>query len=130
SVVALDIDHVQLDWPASLRPADYRATGRTLRLAHAIYRSAVERVELSIYDATRERLGAFDLVFCGSVLMHLRDPMLGLFRLADLCHGRLVLCEEYSRRMELLPLRGLAEYRGDLPWMTWWRPASRTWLQM
>jgi tRNA (mo5U34)-methyltransferase len=129
-VVALDFDQVALDWPSALRPADYVPTGPTLALAHAIYCSAVERVRLPIYEATAERLGTFDLVFCGSVLMHLRDPMLALFRLAELCRGRLVLCEEYWRRIDWLPLRGAAGFRGHQPWMTWWRPTSATWLEM
>jgi tRNA (mo5U34)-methyltransferase len=129
-VVVLDTDQAQLDWPPRIRPSGYHPTGRTLQIAHAIYGSAIERINLPIYEATPEQVGTFDLVFCGSVLMHLRDPMLALFRLADLCRDQLVLCEEYSPRAELLPLRGAAEFRGNLPWMTWWLPASRTWLEM
>ena len=86
---------------------------------------------MSVYDATPEALGgAFDLVFCGSLLIHLRDPMLALERMAGLCRGRLVLAEEYSRRYEWLPGRPLAEFRGESPWMTWWIPTSRAWLSM
>ena len=59
---------------------------------------------LSVYDATPERLGGpFDLVFCGSVLIHLRDPMLALERMAQLCEGLFVMAEEYSRRLAPLP---------------------------
>ena len=66
---------------------------------------------LSVYDATAEALGGgFDLVFCGSVLIHLRDPMLALERLAALCRGRLILAEEYSRRLAWLPFG-----RGGVP---------------
>jgi len=82
-------------------------------------------VGCSIYDATPERLGgAFDLVFCGSVLIHLRDPMLALERMAALCRERFILADEYSRRLALLPFAA-AEFRGDTPWMTWWRPSPR-----
>ena len=72
----------------------------------------------------------FDLVFCGMVLIHLRDPMLALERMAALCSGRLILCEEYSRRLDLPPRGGAAEFRGASPWMTWWRPSRRTWREM
>ena len=47
--------------------------------------SQVERVDMSIYDATPEELGTFDLVFCGSVVIHLRDQLGALERIAALC---------------------------------------------
>jgi hypothetical protein len=56
--------------------------------------------------------------------------MLALERMAALCRGRLVLAEEYSRRLEWLPRVTVAEFRAHTPWMTWWRPTSRTWLAM
>jgi len=140
SVTALDLsDPAQLDWPAHLRPEGTRreaggfplAERRAFDTAHRVLGSSVERADMSVYDATPQRLGGtFDLVFCGSILMHLRDPVLALERMAALCSGRLVLAEEYSRRLEWLPGAGAAEFRGESPWMTWWIPASRTWLSM
>ena len=130
-VVAIDVDSIQeLDWPPRLRPAAEGRRGEGFELAKAALGSGVERVGGSIYDATPETLGgSFDLVFCGSVLIHLRDPMLALERMAALCRGRLVLADEYSRRLAWLPLAA-AEFRGETPWSTWWRPAPRTWLAM
>ena len=56
-----------------------------------------ETPEGSLEQVSNADLGAlggpFDLVFCGSVLIHLRDPMLALERMAGLCCGRLVLAE-------------------------------------
>jgi len=131
-VVGLDVDRVQeLDWPPRLRPAEDRERGATFRLAREALGSSVERVGVSIYDATPERLGgAFDLVFCGSVLIHLRDPMLALERMAALCRGRLVLAEEYSRRLVPAVWARGAEFTGESPWSTWWRPTVPTWLAM
>lgn len=139
-VTALDVeDPAALDWPPRLRAAGEArraegaalAEGRGFAVAHAALGSSVERRVLSVYDATPERLGGpFDLVFCGSVLIHLRDPMLALGRLAALCRGRLVLAEEYSRRLEWLPRVSAVEFRGESPWMSWWRPSSRAWLAM
>jgi tRNA (mo5U34)-methyltransferase len=129
-VTALDIDRKQdMDWPPRLRPPDDGPRGQTFRLAHEAYGSNVERVGLSIYDSTPERLGGkFDIVFCGSVLIHLRDPMLALERMAGLCGERLIICEEYSKRLSLIPGGNAVEFRGNEPWMVWWRPApgSRT----
>jgi tRNA (mo5U34)-methyltransferase len=139
-VTALDLDRPEdLDWPPRLRSAGEArmaegaalAQDRGFQVAHRALGSSVERRVLSVYDATPDALGGpFDLVFCGSVLIHLRDPMLALERMARLCRGRLVLAEEYSRRLEWVPGLKVAEFRGESPWMTWWRPTSRAWLAM
>ena len=139
-VTALDLDRPDaLDWPPRLRRAGEArlaegaalAEDRGFQVAHRALGSSVERRTLSIYDATPDQVGGpFDLVFCGSVLIHLRDPMLALERMAALCRGQLVLAEEYSRKLEWVPRLKVAEFRGESPWMTWWRPTSRTWLAM
>jgi tRNA (mo5U34)-methyltransferase len=134
-VVALDVDDLQdLDWPPRLRPApDAERRGGGFALAHRALESRVERVAMPVYEARPERLGHFDLVFCGSVMIHLRNPMLALERIAALCGGRLIFADEYSRRLDRLRWLGIgggAEFLGESPWMTWWRPGSRTWVAM
>lgn len=139
-VTALDLDDpAALDWPPRLRAAGVGreeggfplAERSAFGIAHDALESSVRRVTCSVYEATPERLGGtFDLVFCGSLLIHLRDPMLALERLAALCHGRLVLAEEYSRRLDWIPGLTLAEFRGESPWMTWWIPSARGWGSM
>ncbi len=130
-VTAIDVDRIQdLDWPPRLRPAEDGHRGEGFELVREALGSSVDRVGLSVYEATPERLGgSFDLVFCGSVLIHLRDPMLALERMAALCRGRLILTEEYSKRLSLLRLEA-AEFRGATPYSTWWRPSVRAWLTM
>src|SRR4051795_4945142 len=85
-VVALDLDDERdLDWPPRRRPAEFPAEERGARfaLAREVLGSRVERRNLSVYDATPDALrGPFDLVFCGSVLIHLRDQLLALQRMA------------------------------------------------
>lgn len=131
TVTALDVDRLQqLDWPPRLRPAEDSVRGEGFELARAALGSSVTRVGTTVYEATPELLGGtFDLVFIGSVTIHLRDPMLALERLAALCHGRLVFADEYSRRLSFVPWPA-AEFRGHTPWMTWWRPNVRSWLTM
>jgi tRNA (mo5U34)-methyltransferase len=132
TVTSVDLDRIQqLDWPPRLRPAHDATRGETFRVASEALGSSVERIGCSIYEATPERLGGtFDLVFCGSVLIHLRDPMLALERMAALCSGGLILAEEYSRRLAPFPFVRGAEFRGDSPWSTWWIPTIGTWLRM
>ena len=131
-VVALDVDSIQdLDWPPRLRPAGDGRRGEGFEVAREALGSDVRRVGMSVYEATAEALGGeFDLVFCGSVLIHLRDPMLALERLA----GALPRAADPRRRV--LPPARLAAVRrppssaARRPWSTWWRPAPRTWLAM
>ncbi|MEM9627541.1 MAG: DUF1698 domain-containing protein [Pseudomonadota bacterium] len=50
---------------------------------------ACQRIEMSVYDISEERLGRFDVVFCFGVLYHLRYPLLALDRLAAVCDSDL-----------------------------------------
>jgi SAM-dependent methyltransferase len=134
-VVALDVDRPEeLDWPRHLRKLGERREGGGFPLADEgafaiaanALRSSVERVPLNVYDATPERLGSFDLVFAGSMHVHLRDPVRALESMADLCRGQLVFADARSRRLDWIPGLKLAEFTGESPWMTWWIPTSRT----
>ena len=51
--------------------------------AKAALQSQAEFHELSVYDVTKERLGAFDIVFFLGVLYHLRHPLLGLEQVCE-----------------------------------------------
>ena len=132
-VVALDLDDERaLDWPPRRRPATFpdHRRGDGFRLAKEIFGSSVERVDLSIYEATPEALGTFDLVFCGSVLLHLRDQLLALERIARLCRGTFVSAEEYDRLSQLVPFP-VSRFRADRPRaVVYWLPAAKTWRRM
>ncbi len=133
TVVALDVDHERdYDWPPRRRPAALKELdrGAGFRLIKEIRGSSVERVSCNIYEATPERLGTFDLVFCGVVLLHLRDQLLALERFANLCHGRLILAEEYDRLASLVPFP-VSRYRADRDAaVVFWLPARKTWRRM
>lgn len=134
-VVALDLDDErELDWPPRRRPAEYSdaVRGSGFELARELLDSKVERVVRSIYHATPESLGTFDLVFCGSVLIHLRDQLLALERIAGLTKpgGRFILAEEYDRTADLLPFPA-ARYRADREQaVVFWLPSRKTWRRM
>jgi tRNA (mo5U34)-methyltransferase len=132
-VVAIDVDaELEYDWPPRRRPATAQMTdrGRGFRLARDLLDSRVERVSCNVYEASPERLGSFDLVFCGSVLTHLRDQLLALERLAGVCRGRLILAEEYDRLTSLLPA-ALSRYRADREQaVVFWVPNARAWKRM
>jgi tRNA (mo5U34)-methyltransferase len=132
-VVALDLDDERdLDWPPRRRPATFpeEPRGEGFRIAKEIYGSRVERVNRSIYDADPAELGTFDIVFCGSVLIHLRDQLLALERIARLCRGTFISAEEYDRATGLIPFPA-ARYRADRDQaVVYWQPSRRTWRRM
>jgi tRNA (mo5U34)-methyltransferase len=132
-VVALDLDDERdLDWPPRRRPESFpeEERGAGFRLAKEILGSRVERVVRSIYDAGPDELGTFDLVFCGSVLIHLRDQLLALERMAGLCTGQLILAEEYDVAAGLVPFP-VSRYRADRDSaVVFWQPSARTWKRM
>src|SRR5919106_1748378 len=132
-VVALDLDDERdLDWPPRRRPDTFPETprGAGFRLAKEAYGSNVERVSKSIYQALPEDLGTFDLVFCGSVLIHLRDQLLALERIANLCSGTFISAEEYDRLTSLLPFPA-SRFRADRDSdVVFWQPSSGAWKRM
>jgi tRNA (mo5U34)-methyltransferase len=132
-VVALDLDaESDLDWPPRRRPQQFAATlrGDGFRIAHDLLGSRVQRVNCSIYDAHPEQLGTFDLVFCGSVLMHLRDQLLALERIAALCSGTFISAEEYDRLAQLVPF-AVSRFRADREAsVIFWLPSARTWRRL
>jgi tRNA (mo5U34)-methyltransferase len=134
-VVALDLDDERdLDWPPRRRPTAFAAEPRGARfaLAREILGSRVDRRVVSVYDARPEDLGRFDVVLCGSVLIHLRDQLLALERMAALTRpgGLLISAEEYDRLASLVPFP-VSRYRADRESaVVFWLPGIRTWGRM
>jgi tRNA (mo5U34)-methyltransferase len=134
-VLALDLDDERdLDWPPRRRPEAFpdEPRGAGFLLARELLGAWVERVECSIYDARPEDMGMFDLIFCGSVLIHLRDQLLALERMAALTKpgGMLISAEEYDRATGLLPFPA-ARYRADREAaVVFWAPSAKTWARM
>jgi tRNA (mo5U34)-methyltransferase len=132
-VVALDLDdESDLDWPPRRRPAQFSSArrGDGFRLARELLGSRVERVNCSIYEARPEDLGAFDLVFCGSVLMHLRDQLLALERITALTAGTFVSAEEYDRLAQLVPVPVSRFHADREASVVFWLPSARVWRRM
>jgi tRNA (mo5U34)-methyltransferase len=132
-VVALDLPSERdADYPPRRVPKEFKEgpRGEGFKLAKEILDSNVERVEQTIYRATPEELGTFDLVFCGTVLIHLRDQLLALERIAALCTGMLISAEEYDKVAGFSPVpvaRYLADRDKDV---VFWLPSARTWGRM
>jgi tRNA (mo5U34)-methyltransferase len=128
-VLAIDIlDPRRWDWPAGSEGAVLeaigarKARGAGFEVARRALGSSAERRELSVYDLDPAGLGSFDLVYLGSLLLHLRDPVGALERVRSVCSGRLVLCDAVDIRLGAMHRRPVARLDGrGRPW--WWKPS-------
>jgi tRNA (mo5U34)-methyltransferase len=126
-VVAIDIlDPEQWDWPAGSTEAAKEIIGRRkgkgsgFEIAHRELGSSVVRLDRSVYDVDEGELGRFDLIYLGSLLIHLQDPVRALNRLRSVCDGTIVVVDGIDLLLSLLlPGRPAATLHGHgRPW--WW----------
>ena len=119
-VVALDIPDPDLwDWPANTDP-DAREEISSRRPGEGF---AVNRLERSVYDLDAGKLGTFDYVYLGSLLLHLRDPVRALERVHDVCRGELLLVETIDLPLTLM-MPGRPAATLDLRGRPWWWTAN------
>jgi tRNA (mo5U34)-methyltransferase len=122
SVTALDLENPEdLDWPASLREHHEKRMDATkaerFELAKRALGSNVERVLLSAYDLSPE-LGTFDFVFCGDLLLHLKDPITPVENIRSVCTGSAVIVNvitkfRFNERKPMAILDGIENF-------SWW----------
>jgi tRNA (mo5U34)-methyltransferase len=123
-VVALDIEDPEaLDWPVRVRARTAKTMdetkGERFELARQALGSSVRRELRSVYDVDTD-LGSFDLVFCGDLLVHLKDPVTALERLHRVCGGSAIVCtpveeRRFQRKVPIARLDGISDF-------AWWTP--------
>ena len=131
-VVALDIpNHEDWDWPPDVRArgADELKLlagpekGVGFRVAKEALGSAVEKVNMSAYELSAERVGTFDVVVCGSLMLHLRDPLRALECIRSVCGGEFMSTEEVDLGLTVRHRRRpIARLNGSGPQLQWWVP--------
>jgi tRNA (mo5U34)-methyltransferase len=130
-VVAVDIsDHALWDWPPRIRAEgpDRLAQiagekGRGFEVAAKALRSHVSKIETSVYDLDPERVGSFDIVVCGSLLLHLRDPYRALEAIRSVCGERFMSCETIDVELTALhPRKPVARIAGLGTLLHWQLP--------
>jgi tRNA (mo5U34)-methyltransferase len=90
--------------------------------AHQFKMSQVKSKLINVYDLSPEAVGGrFDLVFCGSLLSHLRDPILALERLYSVTGDQLILSCPIFNQHEGSPLMALVG-TADSDRRSWWVP--------
>lgn len=118
--VAVDApDPLALDWPVALRHTAQKTLDETKKdrfaLAHRALGSKVRRIERTVYELDPADMGRFDFVFCGDLLVHLRDPVGALERIHSVCSGRAIVVNPIERfglrdRLPLARLDGIDEF--------------------
>lgn len=131
-VVAVDVeDHLEWDWPPDYRAAELARDpgftgggtpkGAGFRLAKELMGSTVEYRELSIYDLDPEVIGTFDVVVCGSLLLHLRDPLRALEAVRSVTGGVFLSSEQIEVGLSLVARkRPLYRLNGSGADAQWW----------
>jgi len=109
SVTAIDIaDFSETDFSIlcgrdELRPkgrGEPGAFGEQLRIAATLLRSRLIYRLRNVYDLHPERDGMYDLVHCGSMLMHLFGPLLALQRMASVCRDTFIITTQVDPSLE------------------------------
>jgi tRNA (mo5U34)-methyltransferase len=130
-VVAVDIGgHEDWDWPPhatargeALAELTGAEVGAGFRIAKEVLGSNVERRVLSAYDLGPDAVGTFDVVVCGSLLLHLRDPLRALAAIRSVCGEWFLSSEQVRLGLSLRHRRRpLAELNGADNLCQWWIP--------
>jgi tRNA (mo5U34)-methyltransferase len=133
-VVALDVEDARRwDWPPQTLIGaahdhtrelvdQFKSGAASFELAKGALGSNVQRVDVSVYDLDPAVHGSFDVVFMGSLLLHLRDPIGALDRLRTVCARELIVADTVEAISSWLrPRTPTARLEGvDRPW--WWQP--------
>lgn len=129
-VVAADIATPwEWDWPVRSRTTGPEAvaamsgerTGAGFKIAADLLGSRATRVEMSAYDLSPENVGEFDFVVCGSLMLHLRDPVRALEAIRGVCRERFLSAETVSAGLATAFRRPAARLRGG-DRCQWWIP--------
>lgn len=120
-VLALDVSCLgDLDVPprqrATLSEAELTAArGGSFRAAKEILDSKVERVALNVYDLSPERLGKFDFVMVGDLLLHLLNPLKAATNVCSVTSGVAHVVDCFSPYLPKLTMTYQSADQG-----TWW----------
>jgi tRNA (mo5U34)-methyltransferase len=120
-VVAVDVPTIgDCDWMPRMRTrlgdsATVRSWPAHFRLAHAMRGSKVEYRAASVYDLSPYTIGTFDLVFCGSLLLHLQNPLGALTAIRSVTNEMLVIETAVNPVFEQTPDEPLASFGYPVP---------------
>jgi tRNA (mo5U34)-methyltransferase len=95
---------------------------RAFEIAHDARGSKVDWRNLSVYDLSPEAVGEFDFVFMGSLLVHLRDPVLALQTVRTVTRGEFMSYDAISPWLSITHPRQPAATLSGVARADWWIP--------
>jgi tRNA (mo5U34)-methyltransferase len=136
-VVALELPRLSnRDFPAGakhlVRERANTPPGRRFDLARRALDSKVELIRLAVYDLDPSRVGTFDFVHVGDVLLHLRDPPGALAAIRSVTSGQAHIADAVDPWLAAGPglHRNLTAYHGGWDITLWYTPSVQTLAQM
>ena len=108
-VVAVDLARLgDCDWLPQRRAEIGAGAGNQdwpthFRLAREMRKSAVEYRHANIYELSPYNVGTFDLVFCGSLLLHLQNPLGALLAIRSVTRTMAVVETSLDAKLEARP---------------------------
>lgn len=125
-VVAVDVPRRELlDWPALVDEEEWNyiepiREHHGFQLAKRALGSKVRLEERPVYELSPEDMGEFDFAFMGSLLLHLRDPVLALSAVRRVLRGQLLSVDTISPLLTAMhPSQPIARLEGP-GWPLWW----------
>jgi tRNA (mo5U34)-methyltransferase len=139
-VLATDIPaHEHWDWevgnssdgPEYLNHVAGPAKNLGFQVAHDLRGSSVRLQHINVYDLSPETVGEFDVVVCGTLLLHLRDPLRALAAIRSVCRGEFLCTNQIDLSTSALhPRRPLTRLDGTSGFTQWWLPNAAGHRQM
>ncbi len=139
-VLATDIASYQgWDWehhltergPAYMRAVFGNAHGAGFEVARRLRGSAATLRFANVYDLSPQSVGEFDVVVCGSLLLHLRDPLRALAAIRSVCREWFLCTDQVDLGRSLwAPRRPLVRLDGTSGETQWWLPNAAGHRQM
>jgi tRNA (mo5U34)-methyltransferase len=142
SVVATDLPHADHDLSPSYRKqlsassqTSAQRSGEKLEpnlqdpflLAKEVLGSQVMKKEINIYAISPETVGQFDVVFCGSLLLHLTDPLRAMFSIRKVTKELAIIATMIDPAPSKQPR---ALFLGGAEGISWWAPNLDCLVQM
>jgi len=79
-----------------------RPLDRHFWFSHALLGSEIEHANCSVYELSPDSVGEFDIVFCGSLLLHLMNPLQALLHIRSVTSEMAVIATQLSEDAEQL----------------------------
>lgn len=126
-VVGLDIDSVrEVDLAPRIRNAMSEEdlnhpTGAGFQLAKEMLGSRVKRVTCNVYALSPEKMGMFDVVHVGDLLLHLCNPIMALQNMYSVTNEYALISDCYFPELDGLGFDRAIQYQGGTTDFVWWK---------